>query len=59
MVHSVVLVDMRKKKSQHLTFDPKKIKDYNGPSDDIIVFAHSAKISGKVILQFYLFSQII
>lgn len=46
MVHSVVLIDLHKKKSQHLTFDPKKIPDYNGPTDDIIIFAHSAKISG-------------
>lgn len=47
MVHSVVLVDLRQKKTQHLTFDPKNIKDYSGPIDDIIVFAHSARISGK------------
>lgn len=46
MVHSVVLVDLRQKKSQQLTFDPEKIKDYTGPIDDIIAFARSAKISG-------------
>lgn len=53
MVHSVVLVDLRKRKSLYLTFDPKKIKDYKGPEDDIIAFAHSARISGKIILIFY------
>lgn len=62
MVHSVVLVDLRQKKTQHLTFDPKNIKDYSGPIDDIIVFAHSARISGKnfsLMYNFFSFSNLI
>lgn len=46
MIHSVVLVDLRRKASQNLTFDPKKLPDYSGPVDDMLVFAQSAKASG-------------
>lgn len=46
MVHSSVLVNLRKEESQALTFLPKSVKSYDGPQDDIIVFALSARFSG-------------
>ncbi|XP_023029681.2 glycosyltransferase 25 family member [Leptinotarsa decemlineata] len=46
MVHSCVLVDLRKQESDQLTYDPSRVQDYKGPNDDIIVFAISANLSG-------------
>ncbi|RZC38505.1 glycosyltransferase 25 family member, partial [Asbolus verrucosus] len=46
MVHSCVLVDMRRKTSDYLTYDPKKVPNFDGPVDDIITFAIAANRSG-------------
>lgn len=43
MVHSCFLVNLRKEASAALTFLPEKVADYDGPLDDIIVFALSAR----------------
>lgn len=48
MVNTAVLVSLRRVASDHLTYDPRKIKSYNGPEDDIIAFAISAKSNGKL-----------
>ncbi|KAJ8964651.1 hypothetical protein NQ317_012321, partial [Molorchus minor] len=45
MVHSCVLINLRKTESDLLTYNPKNINDYNGPNDDIITFAISANRS--------------
>ena len=47
MVHSSVLMDLRKTLSNKLTFIPTKIHGYAGPHDDIITFAVGANTSGK------------
>lgn len=52
MVHSAVLVDLRRVASDLLTFNKTKLsrlhenKVYDGPVDDIIIFAISANFSG-------------
>ncbi|KAJ8924786.1 hypothetical protein NQ315_000939 [Exocentrus adspersus] len=46
MVHSCVLIDLRKVESDLLTYVPGNIKDFNGPNDDIIAFAIGANRSG-------------
>ncbi|XP_037784027.1 glycosyltransferase 25 family member-like [Penaeus monodon] len=46
MVHSFVLVDLTRRASDNLTFVPKNVQGYNGPNDDIITFAISAKNAG-------------
>ncbi|CAG9862154.1 unnamed protein product [Phyllotreta striolata] len=46
MVHTCVLVNLRRKESDYLTYDPSKIEDFDGPHDDIIAFAISANKSG-------------
>lgn len=46
MVHSFVLVDLTRIASDNLTFVPKNVQGYNGPNDDIITFAISAKNAG-------------
>ncbi len=43
MVHSCVLVKLRRERSRTLTFLSNKVTGYHGPEDDIIVFALSAK----------------
>ena len=45
MVHSVLLINLRHGVSQRLAYYPAPQK-YNGPHDDIILFAHSAKYNG-------------
>lgn len=45
MIHSAVLIDLRKRISDNLTYDPKNLNQYNGPTDDIITFAVSANKS--------------
>lgn len=49
IVHSAVLIDLRTRRSDLLTYNPAKIADYAGPIDDIIAFAYSAKQIGKYI----------
>ncbi|XP_058831195.1 glycosyltransferase 25 family member isoform X2 [Topomyia yanbarensis] len=48
MVHSAVMVNINVLQSLNLTFDPNRLPPgrYDGPLDDIIVFAISAKYSG-------------
>lgn len=46
MVHSAVLINLRHKDSQVLTFLSDNIPDYKGPQDDIITFALAAKHYG-------------
>lgn len=43
MVHSAVFIDLRRLESNHLSYDKENLKNYNGPIDDIIIFATSAK----------------
>lgn len=50
MVHSAVLINLRRKNSDYLTYDSEKLNGYNGPRDDIITFALSAKYSGKLLI---------
>jgi collagen beta-1,O-galactosyltransferase len=51
MVHSAVLIDLKRISSDSLTFNKTKLnsyhdrKSYNGPIDDIIIFAISANFS--------------
>ena len=42
MIHSSVLINLRRKDSLHLTYMPEKVAEYDGPFDDIITFAVSA-----------------
>ncbi|XP_067012190.1 glycosyltransferase 25 family member [Anabrus simplex] len=46
MVHSSVLINLRRKSSDNLTFIRSKVPDYEGPNDDIIIFALAANKSG-------------
>lgn len=46
MVHTAVLISMRHIAIDSLSYDPKDIENYNGPTDDIIAFAVSAKNNG-------------
>ncbi|XP_059089933.1 glycosyltransferase 25 family member-like isoform X3 [Tigriopus californicus] len=46
MVHTSVLVNLNKVESLKLTFLPEDIPNYDGPRDDIIVFALSAQFNG-------------
>ncbi|KAF6202044.1 hypothetical protein GE061_004441 [Apolygus lucorum] len=46
MVHSSVLIDLRIKATDNLTYDPQTLRGYSGPVDDIITFARSANMSG-------------
>ncbi len=46
MVHSSVFVNLNKKESELLTFLPERVSGYDGPHDDIIVFALSADFNG-------------
>ena len=46
VVHSSFLINLNTNYSKNLSFDPSKIKNYNGPINDIIAFAISAAISG-------------
>lgn len=48
MIHSAVMINLQKTKSDYLTFNHSKVKDYNGPIDDIITFALSANRSGEL-----------
>ncbi|XP_073955723.1 glycosyltransferase 25 family member [Choristoneura fumiferana] len=46
MVHTAVLVSLRRPESDLLTYDPAKTRGYDGPEDDIITFAVNAKSNG-------------
>lgn len=46
MVHSCVLVDLRREISDYLTYIPEKVPYFDGPIDDIITFAIGANRSG-------------
>lgn len=46
MVHTCVLIDLRRKESDYLTYVPSKVENFDGPHDDIITFAISANRSG-------------
>lgn len=48
MIHTAVLINLNTKTSDFLTYVPGKVKDYDGPEDDIIAFAVNAKNFGKV-----------
>ncbi|XP_011267407.1 glycosyltransferase 25 family member [Camponotus floridanus] len=45
MVHSAVLIDLRRYDSDRLTYKAEKLIAYNGPEDDIITFAVGANKS--------------
>lgn len=47
MVHSTLLIDLRKTASRHLAFYPPH-PDYTWSFDDIIVFAFSCKQAGEL-----------
>lgn len=49
MVHSTLLIDLRKEASRQLAFHPPH-PEYSWAFDDIIVFAYSARMAG--ILQY-------
>lgn len=42
VIHSTFLVEIRSPTTKGLAYDPPPM-DYEGPIDDIIIFAHSAK----------------
>lgn len=48
MIHSAVLVNLRRIDSDKLSFIGSNVNDYKGPTDDIITFALSANKSGKL-----------
>ena len=50
MIHSAVLVNLRHTRHKHLSFDPPP-EGYNGPVDDIIIFARNAQAQG---IEFYI-----
>ncbi|XP_057652350.1 glycosyltransferase 25 family member [Diorhabda carinulata] len=45
MVHTCVLIDLRRLESDSLTYVPSKVENFDGPNDDIITFAISANRS--------------
>lgn len=47
MVHTALLVSLQQEASDALTYDPNKIKNYDGPEDDIIAFAVNARKNGN------------
>jgi len=47
MIHSAILIDLRRRYSDRLTYKAEKLTDYDGPVDDIITFAIGANKSGK------------
>ncbi|XP_072930727.1 glycosyltransferase 25 family member [Epargyreus clarus] len=46
MVHTAVLVSLRHKDADRLTYNHKKVPSYDGPQDDIITFAVNALKNG-------------
>ena len=49
MVHSTMLLDLRKEGMKKLAFYPPH-EDYSWPYDDIIVFAFSCRSAGPLVL---------
>nr|XP_013189135.1 unnamed protein product [Amyelois transitella] len=49
MVNTAVLISLRHNVADKLTYDPNKIEKYDGPQDDIIAFAISARNSGVTL----------
>lgn len=49
MIHSSVLIDLRFKITDYLTFNHDLVPNYMGPIDDIIIFAISANFSGEFL----------
>lgn len=47
MIHSATLVNLRRTKTDNLTFIANKVQQYHGPTDDIITLAVAANKSGK------------
>lgn len=47
MIHSAVMINLRKEDSDYLTYNSSNVENYNGPVDDIITFALSANQSGE------------
>ncbi|XP_032689726.1 glycosyltransferase 25 family member isoform X1 [Odontomachus brunneus] len=45
MIHTAVLIDLRRHDSEHLTYKAEKLISYDGPVDDIITFAIGANKS--------------
>ena len=46
MIHSTLLIDLQKTISDQLRYNP-PLDSYTGEEDDILVFAHSARMAGK------------
>ena len=46
MIHSTILIDLRKAISDKLRYNP-PLASYAGEEDDILVFAHSARTAGN------------
>ncbi|XP_077302422.1 glycosyltransferase 25 family member [Arctopsyche grandis] len=49
MIHSAVLINLRRRTADELTYNPSKINSYDGPIDDIIAFAVSANKSNVAL----------
>jgi len=47
MIHSAVLINLKRVESDQLTYIKSKVPNYDGPTDDIITFAVCAKRAGK------------
>ena len=47
MIHSAVLINLKRLESDKLSFVTSNIMGYKGPTDDIIAFALSANKSGE------------
>ena len=55
MIHSTLLIDLRKAISDQLTYNP-PLESYTGEEDDILVFAHSARMAGKYCSRYLVFT---
>lgn len=49
MVHTCVLINLKLKESDSLTYSPSKAVGYDGPMDDVITFAVNAKNIGMFL----------
>ena len=49
MIHSAVLIDLRRSATLKLYYDPTGTS-YNGSLDDVIIFAHSVAEAGQFII---------
>ena len=59
MVHSAVLIDLRRKTSDLLTYSLENLPAYDGPKDDIITFALAANRSGTQAISYRYHSSIL